>query len=48
MVLDEMSMNWFRLRERRSSLQTQSKLALTASRSPLCQAVVRRPPLSNH
>ena len=32
MVLDDTSMNWFRLRERRSSLQTQSKLALTASR----------------
>jgi hypothetical protein len=32
MVLDDTSMNWFRLRERRSSLQTRTKLNLTAAR----------------
>ena len=32
MVLDDTSMNWFRLRERRSSLQTQSKLDRSAAR----------------
>lgn len=32
MVLDDTSMNWFRLRERRSSLRAHSKLSLTAGR----------------
>lgn len=32
MVLGCASMNWFRLRERRSSLQTRTKLNLTAAR----------------
>jgi len=32
MVLDDTSMNWFRLRERRSGLQTRTKLNLTAAR----------------